>query len=113
MWTARSITPAGVVLRMVLGLLLVVGILLVTSSSGRAQRDPYSDVEPTVEPRLIISDVSVERVPENPEPEPSVLPFTGGNVTMLLVAGLGAIAIGTVLVRRRRGDGTDPESGPR
>lgn len=99
-------TPAGVLMGVVLGLLLIGGVLLTTAASVNAQqdpysRDPYSNGEPTVAPRLITSDSTVER--DDGEPPP-LLPFTGGELTIFALAGFGAIAIGTVLVRRRRGD---------
>jgi hypothetical protein len=34
---------------------------------------------------------------------PSVVPFTGADVTLFIITGVAAIATGTVLVRRTRG----------
>ena len=40
--------------------------------------------------------------------EGSVLPFTGGNLVLFIVAGTGLIVIGATVYRRSRGAGTQP-----
>lgn len=86
----------------VLGLLLVVAL----AAPALAQNEPYGNGGPTVLPTLITnpSDPVVE--PNREERPPGVLPFTGGDVTLFLVIGLGAISAGVVMLRGRKAPGS-------
>jgi hypothetical protein len=104
------------------------GILLATLLVGTssAQKDPYGNGKPTVLPTRLDRDTSTPDGRETPdeeasvqgirfsddgpetlpaaEAEPGVLPFTGGEILPFLVAALGLIGAGFVLVRRRRSE---------
>ena len=70
-------------------------------ASAQSVVDPYSNgkVSPnTLTPPTVVKPASQNRT------SPSTLPFTGGEIVMITAAGLGALAVGTVLVgagRRR------------
>lgn len=68
-----------------------------------AQTDPYGNGEPQVKPTLITnpSEPEVETVRQE-RPATAVLPFTGGDVTLFLAIGLGAISVGVVMLKGRR-----------
>lgn len=117
------------VARLVLGVLTgaIAMSMLFTTGATAQMRDPYGNGEPTVLPTRIENTGSPEEPGGNPteepdvlgeryfdgpgdeqvagsaeEPQPGVLPFTGGEVTLFVVAGLALLAVGTVLVRRNR-----------
>jgi hypothetical protein len=69
-----------------------------------AQTDPYSNDKPIVKPSLITRDADPEPPSVDPGP-PTVLPFTGGDVTAFLIVGLMAISAGTLVVHRTRHTG--------
>ena len=99
---AGSARLGRLVLGAIVTLMLAGSMLLVLQNEGRAQRDPYSEKEPRVKPTLIVQNTMPEPRGEIVRRDDPLLPFTGGDVTMFLIAGVAAISVGTVLVRARR-----------
>lgn len=110
--------------RLVLAVLVgAMAISIMVSTGASAQmRDPYGNGKPTVLPTRITNTahpepseeptVLGERIVDGPgdrvagaadEPQPGVLPLTGGQVVLFGLAGLGLMATGTLIVRRNRG----------
>lgn len=77
------------------------------ASAALAQTDDceaYSDVCPTVSPTSVTDEPTVI---SDSEDRGDVLPFTGGNLVLMTLAGAGAVAAGSVLLvsaRRRRSE---------
>lgn len=86
-------------------LVLAVSVLAVMlfAATARAQEEPYSDAEPTVQPSV---EGTSEETGEGDESDvlssTSVLPFTGGDVMLFVIIAGAAIGTGLVLVRRAR-----------
>lgn len=96
--------------------------LMFGGTSAIAQTDPYGNGEPTVAPTLIIDESQPDEVlgttetrgggGEGPgvgdtaietqarEPSGGVLPFTGGDLTLFVLIGAGAIATGAAIQKR-------------
>lgn len=89
-----------IVLGTVASLLIAMVILMAGAEPSLAQRDPYGNGGPTVKPTLITNDGEPGEPPLEERIGSGTLPFTGGDVTTFLVLGLGAIGVGTLLVRR-------------
>lgn len=119
-----SRTVARLVLGVVAGAIAMP--MLFTTGATAQMRDPYGNGQPTVLPTRITNTGGPEEPGESPsvlgerfvdgpgdeqvsgsaqEQQPGLLPFTGGQVTVFLVAGLGLLALGTLLVRRTRAAG--------
>jgi hypothetical protein len=84
--------------RVLAAVLLALVLCVGAAGAAFAQTDPYSNETPTVKPSLIVRD-------SDPEPETGssgILPFTGGDVTVLLLIGLASISLGTLVVQRTR-----------
>lgn len=81
----------------------VLGFMILSSVAAMAQQDPYTEVEPTVLPTLIEQESEEEdEVLGEVVERPSVLPFTGSDLTLFVATGAALIATGTVIVRRRK-----------
>lgn len=83
----------------------VFGFMVLSSVAAIAQQDPYTEIEPTVLPTLI----EQEGEPEDEDEvlgevveRPSVLPFTGSDLTLFVATGAALVATGTVITRLRK-----------
>ena len=94
--TLRLVTGAAV-----LGVVSLTGIPAASAQSVDCNAYPQSCVDSRVLPDGNTAPATVVRN----SPTPSTLPFTGGETVLIALAGAGAVAAGTVLVRgaRRRG----------
>ena len=103
----------GALLIATLLLITVVGGLMVAGAAGAATKgpnnDPYFSPSDTVLPSRISTPPPRTHsvVPPNDDQilgkrPPSVVPFTGADVTLFIITGVAAIATGAVLVRRTR-----------
>jgi hypothetical protein len=100
----RHIATTAVLTGLVAGTLA--GTASVAAAAGRAPADTcnaYSSTCPT--PPVSVLPTTQTRAPQVEGTNASRLPFTGGEIAILAVAGIGAIGAGTIFVttgRRRR-----------
>lgn len=82
------------------------------ASAALAQSDPYGEGKPDVKGTLIQNsqpgEVSVQADTITPEvageAAGAILPFTGGQITLFLALGAGAVLLGTFIVRKTQSD---------
>lgn len=86
------------------GAMAVLALLLFAAltTAAWAQEDPYGNGEPQVKPTLITNPSEPEVEVVRQERGAAILPFTGGDVTLFLAIGLGAISVGVVMLKGRR-----------
>ena len=105
-----------------LGILAAVAMVFCVLFAGAAsaQSDPYGGGKPDVKGTLIgnsqtgegeeppsvagTTTLPGEEPATAPAVQPGTLPFTGGEVTTFLILGIGAVALGTLVVRKTRTD---------
>ena len=87
----------------------IVGGLIVAGTAGaKTPKDPYSSPSDSVHPTRITTPPPRTHSVVPPDDQvlgkrpPSVVPFTGADVTLFVITGVAAIATGAVLVRRTR-----------